>query len=240
MMVHSGTSNHLLTALSPAVRARLTPHLRAVTLKTGASLFRAHETLGAVYFPETCVIALVTSLTSGETLEVGLVGRDGVSAISVFPDVSAMPCDAVVEIGGTAQRIDAETLRREVGRNEALHALIGRYAQLVLAECMHLAGCISFHPVQERCARQLLRTADLVERDEFPLTQARLAGMLGARRASVTVVVGALERAGLIEHRRGRMRILDRRRLEAASCECYEAMRMERRRLLADRKDGRP
>jgi CRP-like cAMP-binding protein len=224
--------NQLLALLPSALHERLRPHLKTVTLKPEQTIFRAHTPLSVVYFPETSVISLLTHLKGGQTPEVGLVGRDGMASISVFPGVNTMPCDGVVLIPGTALRMNAAVLRQEVHQGGPLHDLLGRYAHLTLARSMQLAACNGVHPVKERCARWLLMTHDLIDDVEFQLTQDGLAMMLGVRRPSVTIVARALQRAGLVDYRRGRVKILDRPGLEAASCECYQLMRDERHRLL--------
>jgi hypothetical protein len=221
-----------LTRLPTDVRKRLSPHLKTVTLKPKQTIFHAHVALSVVYFPDTSVISLLTPLTGGETPEVGIVGRDGMASITVFPGVNTMPCDGVVLIGGTAQRMNADVLKHEVHQGGPLHDVLGRYAHLTLARSMQMAACNSVHPVKKRCARWLLMTHDLVDGDEFQLTHDVLAMMLGVRRPSVTIVARTLQRAGFIEYRRGHVAIRDRRSLEAASCECYQLMRDEQQRLL--------
>jgi Crp-like helix-turn-helix domain len=201
-------------------------------LKPNQVIFRAHTALSVAYFPDTSVISSLTHLKGGKTPEVGLVGRDGMASISVFPGVNTMPCDGVVLLGGTAERLNADVLRHEVHQGGPLHDLLGRFAHLTLARSMQMAACNSVHPIKDRCARWLLMTHDLIDGDEFSLTQDVLAMMLGVRRPSVTFVARALQRAGFIEYRRGRLRIRDRQGLEAASCECYQLMREEQRRLL--------
>ena len=232
MIPRPSPGNHLLALLPPEVHERLAPHLKTVNLKPKQVLFRAHMPLDVAYFPETCVISLLTRLKGGETPEVGLVGRDGMGSVSVFPGVNSMPCDGVVLIGGTAQRMSVAELRQVVHEGGALHDVLGRFAHLALARSMQMAACNGVHPVKERCARWLLMTHDLIDGDEFPLTQDVLAMMLGVRRPSVTVVARALQSAGVIDYRRGRVKVLDRNGLENASCECYRLMREEQRRLL--------
>ena len=206
--------------------------LQRVPLRAGQWLFQAHDPLKSIYFPESGVVSLVVNLRSGEALEVGIVGNDGVVGITGFSRIDAMVCDGVVQIDGVAQRIEADLIRRQMAVHESLHALLSRYAELMLARCMQSAACIAFHPVKKRCARWLLVIHDLIGRDELPLTHDRLARMLGVRRVSVTLVLGALEASGLIGHSRGRLVIRRRGGLERASCECYQAMRDERLRLL--------
>ena len=226
-----GRGNRLLAELPPAVLEELAPHLKAVSLKAKQVIFRAHTSLDVVYFPITCVISLLTHLKTGETPEVGLVGRDGMGSISVFPGVNTMPCDGVVLIPGTAYRTDSTVVRERVHKGGSLHDVLGRYAHLTLARSMQIAACNGVHPIKERCVRWLLMTHDLVENDQFPLTQDVLAMMPGVRRLGVTIVARSLQRAGLVDYGRGRVKILDRHGIEAASCECYWLMREEQRRL---------
>lgn len=224
--------NQLLAQIPTALRASLSPHLRNVRLERGQAIVHAHAPLGTVYFPETGVIALLTRMHNGETLDVGVVGKDGMVGVALLPGVNMMPCDAVVQIAGTAKRMSAEQLKLAVRQPGGLHELLGRYAYSMFAQGVQTAACNSFHSVKQRCARWLLMIHDLVDGDEFPITQNLLATMLAVRRPSVTLAARALQRARTIDYRHGRMTILDRRRLEAASCECYGTIRDEQHRLL--------
>jgi CRP-like cAMP-binding protein len=224
--------NNLLARLTPSVLARLAPYVQRVHLDRRQVLFRAHEPQQAIYFPESAVISLVSTLQGGEMLDVGLVGFDGISTTAVFPGITTMPCDGLVLIPGAARRLPADVFRKAVADSDALHEAVERFAQFLLAQSMQIALCNSFHPVEQRCARWLLMAADLIGEDAIPLTHELLALMLGVRRPSVTLVIGALERGGLVNERRGLMVIGDRRRLERAACECYPSIRREQGRLL--------
>lgn len=226
------SSNRFLEHLPRSVLARLAPHLEQVYLERGQVLFHRHAGLQTVHFPGTALISLLASLESGQTLEVGLVGRDGLAGISVFPWVTTMPCDGVVQIPGTAQRISADVLRRELMASESLYLSVCRYAQAMHVRCMHMAVCNMFHPVEQRCVRWLLTASDLLGSADVPLTHDSVATMLGVHRPTVTVVLRALHRKGLIDERRGRIVIRDRDGLERACCECHAAMCSEERRLL--------
>jgi CRP-like cAMP-binding protein len=201
-------------------------------LEKNEVLFRAHEPLREVYFPLTAVISLVSRLESGEAVEVGLIGRDGLAGIAVFPGITTMACDGVVQVAGWSIRMSADALRRELLADEALCSLVGRYAQVLLARSMRTAVCNMFHSVEQRCVRWLLTISDLTKHLEMPLTHDLIATMLGVRRPTVSVVLGLLRRAGLISETRGRIVIRDRQGLETACCECYAAMRDEQTRLL--------
>lgn len=224
--------NRLLGLMPTTVRARLTPHLEPVHLHPKEVLFRAHETLTFAYFPNTAVISLVSALESGESLEVGLVGRDGFAGTAVFPGITVMPCNGVVQIPGVALRMSAEVLRAEVLADETLYSTLGRFAQVLHVRCMHMSVCNMFHSVEQRCIRWLLTVSDVIHNDDIPLTHDLMATMLGVHRPTVTVVLRSLHNAGLIKEARGRIVITDRHRLEQACCECYRAMRDEQRALL--------
>jgi CRP-like cAMP-binding protein len=180
-------------------------------------------------------VSLVSRVVSGQTLEVGLIGCDGVVGVGVCPGVDAMTCDAVAHIPGDAVRLDAAVLRRELAADPSMYAVFGRYAELLFARCMQMAACNMFHSVEQRTGRWLLAVHDLTGHDEIPVTHELLAAMLGVHRPTVTLVVGALHRAGLIHEERGRIVITNRAGLEADTCECYGIMRAEERRLLTDR-----
>ena len=227
-----GPQNRLLALLPPAVLARLTPYLEPVHLQRQEVLFRAHEPLRAAYFPSSAVVSLVSTLESGESLEVGFVGRDGLAGTAVFPGNTRMWCDGVVQVPGSAQRMGAEVLRREMLANETLHSTIGRFAQVLCVRSMQMSVCNMFHCVEQRCVRWLLTVSDLINNGDIPLTHELMATMLGVHRPTVTLVLRSLHKAGLVNEQRGRVLIRDRRRLEKVGCECYRVMRDEQRRLL--------
>ena len=198
----------------------------------GQSLFQAHEPLRSVYFPETSVIALLTHVNGGDTLEVGLVGRDGLAGLASIPGVNAMPYEGIVQVAGTSLRMSSEVLKHAVRQAGSVRDSFGRYAYTLFAFGVQTAACNALHSVKARCARWLLLTHDLVGGVEFPITHNVLATMLGVRRPSVTTIASAFQRARLIDYHHGRMKILDRRGLAAAACPCYRLVREEQRRLL--------
>jgi CRP-like cAMP-binding protein len=195
-------------------------------------LFRAHEPLRVAYFPNTAVVSLVSTLESGQSLEVGVVGRDGLAGTAVFPGITTMSCDGIVQIPGAAQRISAEALRQALLADETLYSTLGRFAQVLLVRSMQMSVCNMFHSVEQRGVRWLLTVSDLIDNGDIPLTHDLMATMLGVHRPTVTLVLRALHNAGLINEARGLIEIRDRRGLEKACCECYGLMREEQRRLL--------
>lgn len=224
--------NQLLATLPRAVLMRLQPSFQLVHLEKKEVLFRAHEPLRVAYFPITAVVSFVAQLESGQSLEVGLVGRDGLAGTAVLPGIMTMTCDGVVQIPGSALRLSADVLRYELLTNEELSWTIARYAQVLLVRSMQMSLCNMFHSVEQRCIRWLLTVNDVMDGDDLPLTHDLIATMLGVRRPTVSLVLGSLRRAGLVSEQRGRVWIRSRQKLEAACCECYDVMREEQRRLL--------
>src|SRR5262249_28878602 len=150
---------------------------------------------------------------------------------AVFPGAIAMACDGIVQIAGAARRISADVLRRELLLHDALFWAVARYTHLLLARSMQISVCNTFHPVEQRCIRWLLAVGDLVAGDDVPLTHELIATMLGVHRPTVTNVLRSLHDAGLVDAHRGSITLVDRRRLEAACCECYRILRDEAHRL---------
>jgi len=228
----SPATNWLLASLPPTVLTHMAPHLERVALDRKQTLFRAHERLPQVYFLATAIVSLVVTLDSGETLEVGLTGREGLAGAVALPDVSSMPCDGIVQCAGVAYRMDAGLFRQSLRNFEPLAAAVRSYAHLLLVRSMQMHLCSVFHPVEQRLTRWLLTVGDLRVDADIPLTQELLATMLGVRRPTVTLAVGQLKRAGLVDERRGRITILDRGRLEDACCPCYRLMCEQQEKLL--------
>ena len=180
------------------------------------------------------MISLVTYLEDGPSVEIATVGREGMVGISLFLETATVAWRAFGQVPGKALRIRAETFREEVDRNGALVRLLKRYTQALLSQVAQSSACNCVHTIEQRCARWLLQTHDRVGSDHYPLTQEFLAQMLGMRRSSVSQAAGGLQKAGLIRYVRGRITVLDRAGLEAASCECYAIIRREFERLLGN------
>ena len=217
--------NRLLAALPPEELARVRPQLERVRLKQRDLLFEPETPIGHVYFPETAVVSLVSTLENGATIEIGTAGCEGMAGLSVFLAEDTSTVRAFAQVPGVASRMDAETFTRLAGAPGTLHRMLLRYTQSFLTQVSQTAACNATHLVEERCARWLLMTHDRVEGDEFPLTHEFLAFMLGVRRAGVTVAMGTLQDAQLVRYSRGKITVLDRAALEQASCECYGVVR---------------
>jgi CRP-like cAMP-binding protein len=224
--------NRLLAALSPDDLGRLRRHLEPVALPLRKTLSKPGRAIEHVYFPEHGMVSLVAPLADGAFIEVGVVGREGCVGAAVLYGVDTHPAEAMVQVAGSGWRIGAKQLQREAGRSPALTRPLLRFTHALHVQVTQTAACNGRHTLLERLARWLLVTRDRIDSDVVPLTHDLLSMMLGARRAGVTVAVGALKTAGLVRNATGRVTILDHAGLEAQSCECYRVVKAEYARLL--------
>jgi CRP-like cAMP-binding protein len=217
--------NHLIDRLPRGDRRRLLSVAEPVTLVLGDVLCQRGAPTRHVYFPVDAFISLVTAVDAHPSLEVGMVGREGMLGAPLALGISAAPWRSMVQGAGSAWRIAAAPFRRELAASAALQRDLQRYVFVLLAHLATSAACMRFHEIGPRLARWLLMTQDRAHADRFAVTHEFLACMLGVRRVGVTQAAGALQRRGLIEYHRGRVGVLDRAGLEAAACSCYAADR---------------
>ena len=222
--------NRLLVDLPSQDRAAMLHGCRTVELEFGTVLSAPEQVFREVYFPLSALISLVATVPGHPALEMGMIGNEGMLGATLLLGTSVAPLQAVVQGPGTALRMSAAQLRRELGTRAALRATLGRYLYVLTAQLTQSAACTRFHEVDERLARWLLMTHDRSHADHFRLTHQFLADMLGVQRSAVTIAAGALQRKKVIRYARGEITVLSRKGLEAASCACYGAVADEYRR----------
>jgi CRP-like cAMP-binding protein len=212
--------NRLLAALPHDVLLSLRPHLKPVSLLRGRVLCEADEPLGRAYFVEVGAVSLVTVFEDGTTAEMATVGREGVVGIGVLLGGEQALARYVVPVAGFALAMETSRFQGALRKSPELRAACEAYAQAFAGHLLQNIACNAAHTVEQRCARWLLTCHDQAEHDTFKLTQEYLADMLGVR-----PFANLLQQAGLINYRRGAIKVLDRLGLEAAACECYRIVR---------------
>jgi CRP-like cAMP-binding protein len=219
--------NEILCELPRQEFLTVSPKVELVRLQPRQVLHDAGDTLKSLYFCNTGIISILSVLSDGKTVEVGLVGKEGLVGLPLIAGFSTSATRSVVQIEGTALRIDGEALTVILPQCPRLERKLQQFAQIMTMQATQIAACNRLHEVEERLARWLLMSADRTGTNSLPLTQEVLAQMLGARRSSVTVAAGILQKAGLISYTRGDVRIIHRAKLERAACECYGLMQRQ-------------
>jgi CRP-like cAMP-binding protein len=231
----SNTSlNHLLAALPNAEFECLEPYLELVAMPMGKMIYEPEMQLQFAYFPTTSIISLHYVMESGSSAESAGVGNEGMVGISLFMGGDTTSSSAVVNTAGYAYRLERSILKREFDRGGLLQRLLLRYTQALMTQMSQTSACNRHHSVEQQLCRWLLLTLDRMPTNELIITQELVAGMLGVRREGVTEAAGKLQRAGIINYRRGHISVLDRDGLEKNVCECYAVVKKETNRLLSD------
>ena len=219
------TPNLFLNSLPPEVFALVRSRLEEVDLPLRTKLYNAGEVPRYAHFMTSGIASIVSTMEDGTTAEIGMIGREGlVQALHLLGD-APVPMHAMVQVDGSALRMRFNDFREMFHDSPVLRNLVLRQVQHQSLALGQIAACNRLHDAEERLARWLLSAQDGVQQDTFRITQEFVAEMLGARRTTVALAAGALQRNGLIEYQRGQMTILDRRKLESAACECYRITR---------------
>jgi len=223
-------ANQLLAALPKKEYQTLRSQLEEIPLVFEQTIYKPQAAISDVYFPNSGIISLLAGLNERTTLEVGMVGNEGIVGLAIFMGVKESQNRAVVQGAGSAMKMKATAFRRECNNGGALPRLLQRYTHSMLTQITQSAVCNQFHAVEARLARWLLMTHDRMQADEFQLTQEFLSNMLAVRRECVNKAAGKMQKRKLISYSRGQLTVLDRKGLEATSCGCYEIIKKQSKR----------
>jgi CRP-like cAMP-binding protein len=226
--------NQLLAALPAAEWARWQPALEPVDMPLGEVLYESGMTMTHVYFPTTSIVSLLYVMEDGASAEIAVVGNEGIVGVSLFMGGETTPSRSVVQSAGRGFRLRGQLLKDEFNRAGPVLHLLLRYTQALITQMAQTAVCNRHHSLDQQLCRWLLLSLDRLQEPELVMTQELIANMLGVRREGVTEAALSLQRAGLINYKRGRISVLDRPGLEARTCECYAVVKKEYDRLLPD------
>jgi CRP-like cAMP-binding protein len=218
-------ANRVLASIPATEFRRLKAQLEPVAVSFGQVLYEPGGVIRHVYFPVDCLISLLTTVDKRRSLEVGMVGNEGMAGMPFILGMGVSGVRALVQGAGSALRMPAVPFRVEFDRNAPLQDALHRYTYALMAQISQTAACNRFHDAEQRLARWLLMTRDRVGSDEFVLTHQFLAHMLGLRREGVSEAASELRRRKLIVYSRGNMEIVDVRGLKAAACSCYQIVK---------------
>lgn len=225
-------ANRLLATLPKKEYAHLLPLLEQVPLAFGDILYEPGDVIRHVYFPNDSIISLLAAVENRSTLEVGIVGNEGIAGIGVFMGVKASRYQGLVQGEGTAMKMKSAAFFKKSADTGTLHQLLLRYSHSLMTQISQSAACNRFHKVDARLARWLLMTRDRIGKNEFRVTQEFMSNMLGVRREGVNKAAGVLQKQKLINYSRGQVTILDGAGLEKATCTCYNIVKEEHDRFL--------
>ena len=229
---HSPLQNHLLAALPAEVQARLFDNLELVDLPLGKVLYESGTSLRHVYFPTNAIVSMLYVMENGASAEISVVGNEGLIGIALFMGGESTTSRAIVQSAGWGYRLPGALFRREFDRHAEMLHLMLRYTQALITQMAQTAVCNRHHSVDQQLCRWLLLSLDRLSSNDLVMTQELIANMLGVRREGVTDAAGKLQKLGVIDYRRGHIKVLDRARLEELSCECYAVVKAETDRLL--------
>jgi CRP-like cAMP-binding protein len=219
--------NRLLSGLLEADQSRLLAKMRLVSCSGRKILYELGEPIEHVYFPESAVISLLQMMNDGTSLAIAAIGYEGMLGLPVFSGDKGPVAKAVVQIAGQAYCMSADRFRAELDQSLALRRRVEQYTHAFVVQIVRSAGCNLLHSVRQRCAQWLLMIHDRAATDEFSFTHGYWAGMLGIQRQTATVTLQRLETAKIIQAGRGKIGIVNRKGLEAVSCECYWSVKRE-------------
>ena len=229
-------ANRILLSLPQSSLKRLQHALEFRTIAKNEPIDRLDQPIEYMHFVNRGLISFVKTMLNGRSVEIGVVGIEGVSNPYVLFGINKAVLETMVQIPGTTFRIRRDKLMDIIAQDDALEEAFEKYVHFSVAAIAQTAACNRLHYLEERCCRWLLIAHDSARSDTFPLTHEFLAMMLGVQRAGVSITASALQKAGLIQYRHGQITIINRSGLEDAACECYRVMGMEYDKLFRTRK----
>jgi CRP-like cAMP-binding protein len=219
--------NLILASLPEPEYHRISAHLEPVELSFGKVLYEIDDLIDYAYFPSLSIISLIQNTAIGQSIEVGLLGKEGMLGLPIFSGVTHSPYRAIVQGAGEAMRVKVTLLQAEFHEGGALQKKLLSYMHALMMQVSRTAVCNRVHQIEGRLARWLLMMADRMQSNQLQLTHEFIADMLGTGRVGVTLAAGTLQKAGMIEYSRGKVTILNREGLELVACECYELVKAE-------------
>ena len=232
MHLTDALDNHLLAAMPDEAWRLWADHLEPVPMPLGRVLCESGDRFSHVYFPTNSIVSLLYVMEDGASAEIAVVGKEGVVGVPLFMGDGSTPSRAVVQTAGEGYRLKAHWLNQAFNQSGPVMHLLLRYAQALMAQLSQTAVCNRHHTLDQQLCRWMLLSLDRLEGNEVVMTQELIANMLGVRREGVTEAAGKLQKAGLIQYRRGHITVLDREGLKRRSCECYGVVHREYERLL--------
>ena len=228
----SPLENRLLGTLPDATLARLRPDLEVIELQLGSVLYEPGSLLRHVYFPASAIVSLLYVMDDGGSAEIAVVGNDGLIGMSLYLGGGTTSSRAIVQNAGSCYRIAVPAFMAEFERHDELHLLLLRYTQALLTQMVQTAACNRHHPIDRQFCRWLLLSLDRLPSNQLTMTEKLIANMLGLTVAKVVTLADGLQALGLLSHKGGQIRVIDRPGLEKKSCECYGVVKAETDRLL--------
>lgn len=233
-MTDPALQNHLLAALPEAEYSQLADKLELVSLQLGQVLYESGNQLSHIYFPTTSIISMLYIMENGGTAEIGIAGNNGLIGYAIFMGGETTSSRAIVQIAGDAVRLKADDAKKVFAAGGIFQDILLRYTQSLITQISQTAVCNRLHSVEQQLCRWLLINHDQLPSNKLVMTQELIANMLGVRREGVSVAATHLQELGVIKYSRGTISILDRKKLEAEACECYQVVMDEYDRLLGE------
>jgi CRP-like cAMP-binding protein len=237
---NSPKQNHVLAALPEADYARLLPDLELTPMPLGWVVYESGARMSYLHFPTTSIVSLLYVMENGASAEIAVIGNCGLVGTSLYMGGESTTTRAVVQSAGNGYRLKGSILKREFAQGGPLQYLALRYTQALITQMAQTAVCNRHHALEQQLCRWLLLSLDRLQGNELLMTQELIANMLGVRREGVTDAAGKLQADGLIQYRRGHIKVLDRAKLEQRVCECYAVVKREYERLLPYKIPGQP